>query len=93
MKQETTRGAERPHPRKEPRLPLPLSPEGLEQVFDGCADLQKRQVRLAGSPERQVTVYWLAGMAKTERINDYVFRPLAQDRQLPGRSRRSCWPC
>ena len=82
MKQETTRGAERPHPRKEPRLPLPLSPEGLEQVFDGCADLQKRQVRLAGSPERQVTVYWLAGMAKTERINDYVFRPLAQDGQL-----------
>ena len=82
MKQETTRGAERPHPRREPRLPLPLSPEGLEQVFDGCADLQKRQVRLAGSPERQVTVYWLAGMAKTERINDYVFRPLAQDGQL-----------
>ncbi len=71
-----------PHPRREPRIPGPLSLEGLERVFEGCADFNKRQVLLHGDPSRSVTVCFLAGMARTERLNDYVLRPLAQDPML-----------
>jgi hypothetical protein len=71
-----------PHPRQEPRIPLPLSLESVEKVFGDCADFNKRQVRLCGAPDRWVTVCYLGGMARTERINDYVFRPLAQDSML-----------
>ena len=71
-----------PHPRQEPRIPLPLSLENLERVFAGCDDFNKRQVYLHGDPSRQVTVCYIGGMARTERLNDYVMRPLAQDPML-----------
>ena len=71
-----------PHPRQEPRIPVPLSLENLERVFAGCDDFNKRQVYLHGDPSRQVTVCYIGGMARTERLNDYVFRPLAQDPML-----------
>ena len=71
-----------PHPRQEPRIPLPLSLENLERVFADCDDFNKRQVYLHGDPSRQVTVCYIGGMARTERLNDYVMRPLAQDPML-----------
>jgi len=74
--------ADAPHPRKEPRVPGELSLENLEAVFDGCADFNKREVLLHGDSARRATVCWISGMARTERLNDYVFRPLAQDPAL-----------
>lgn len=74
--------ADGPHPRREPRIPLPLSLENLEAVFQNCDDFSKRQVCLHGDSSRTVTVCYIAGMAKTERLNDYVLRPLAQDPML-----------
>lgn len=71
-----------PHPRQTPRLPLPLSLENLEQVFGGCVDFQKRTVYVYGDAKRTVTVCHINGMARTERLNDYVMRPLAQDARL-----------
>lgn len=73
---------DRPHPRREPRIPLPLSLENLGRVFDRCADYQTRTVCLAGAGERTLTVCYIDGMARTERLNDYVLRPLAQDERL-----------
>ncbi len=70
---------EGPHPRKEPRFPVPLSLEAVEQVLGDCADFSQRTVFLHGDPGRTATVCFLAGMARTERLNDYVLRPLAQD--------------
>ena len=71
-----------PHPRQEPRIPLPLAAESVERVFEGCADFGKRTVYLHGDPRRTATVYYIIGMARTERLNDYVLRPLAQDPML-----------
>ena len=71
-----------PHPRQDPRIPLPLSLENLEGVFTGCADFAKRLVYLHGNPARTVTVCFIVGQARTERLNDYVLRPLAQDPML-----------
>ena len=68
-----------PHPRREPRIPLSLSLENVKQVFSNCADFATRQVCLNGDPERTVTACFIVGMAKTERLNDYILRPLAQD--------------
>lgn len=82
MSKSPKQGPDRPHPRREPRIPLPLCLENLGRVFDRCADYQTRTVCLAGAGERTLTVCYIDGMARTERLNDYVLRPLAQDERL-----------
>ena len=71
-----------PHPRKEPLFDLPLSRENLALAFAGCADYMERTVCLHGDRVRTVTVCYLLGMARNERLCDYVLRPLAQDPAL-----------
>ena len=71
-----------PHPRKEPQFDRPLSRENLKAAFAGCADYMERTVYLHGDKSRRVTVCYLLGMTRNERLNDYVLRPLAQDGQL-----------
>lgn len=71
-----------PHPRKDPRIDLPLTVEHVEAVFEGCVDFAKRTAFLGGDPARPVTLCYISGMVKMERASDYVLRPLAQDRAL-----------
>ncbi len=71
-----------PHPRKEPRISLPLSLESLEEVFRDAVDFSRRQVQLAGDPGKVVTLCYIGGMVRMERVSDYVLRPMAQDRGL-----------
>ena len=75
-----------PHPRREPRFPYPLTLEHVEEVFRDCADFTRRPFFLNGDPQRQVTVCFINGMTRGERLNDYVLRPLAQDPALSQRS-------
>ena len=75
-----------PHPRKEPRIDLPLSLESLKRVFSDCVDFAWREVDLAGDGEKRVAVCYLGGIVKLERASEYILRPLAQDdslRRLP----------
>ena len=74
--------ANAPHPRREPRIPGPLSLARLEEVFSGCADFRKREIYLHGDSRRKATVCYIDGQARSERLNDYVLRPLAQDPML-----------
>lgn len=46
------------------------------------ADFSKRQMYLHGDRERMVTVCYLLGMARNERLNDYILRPLTQNPAL-----------
>lgn len=71
-----------PHPRQEPRIDLPLTLESLEEVFRDCVDFSHRQVELAGDGARCVTLCYVSGMVKMERVSDYVLRPMAQDAAL-----------
>ncbi len=71
-----------PHPRREPRIDQPLSLEGLQQVFAGCVDFSCRQAALGGDESKLVTLCYLDGMVKMERVSDYVLWPLAQDTTL-----------
>lgn len=64
-----------PHPRREPRFDGPLTPEGVKEIFRTCADFTTRTFF---SEEHPLLVCYLVGMVKTERLNDYVFRPLIQ---------------
>ncbi len=74
--------ANAPHPRKEPRISGPLSLSRLEEVFTDCVDFSKREVYLHGDKSRKATVCYIDGQARSERLNDYVLRPLAQDPML-----------
>ena len=71
-----------PHPRKEPRIDLPLSVESVERVFDGCVDFSKREAALGGDDARRVTLCYISGMVRMERASDYLLKPLAQDETL-----------
>ena len=69
-----------PHPRKIPRFDGPLTPEALGEVFRDCVDFTRRPVALEGLGE--LTLCYLGGMVRMERVSDYVLRPLAEDAQL-----------
>lgn len=61
------------HPRR-PELTEKPTGAGLEQVFCRAADFQRRRLKLRGGGWAEL--YWLNGMVRTERLNDYVIRPL-----------------
>ena len=71
-----------PHPRKEPRIDLPITGENIKNVFSDCADLQSRNVWVAGDPGRVLELFVIGGMVRMERLSDYVLRPLARDDTL-----------
>lgn len=76
------RTAAKPHPRKRPTFDQSLTLGHLKEAFEGCADYMERRVYLHGDSERTVTVCYLLGMTRNERLSDYVLRPLAQDAAL-----------
>ena len=72
-----------PHPRKVPRIPGELSLDGLKRAFSDCADFFTRTVAL-GDGEHRATVCFLLGMARNERLQDYVLKPMMSDKVLAG---------
>lgn len=80
-----------PHPRPEPVFAAPLSAEALKDAFRGCVDFTTRELRLAGDPGRVVTLCAVDGMVRSERVNDYILRPLAQDEALGKASLEECF--
>lgn len=62
------------HPRRE-ELSQPATAEGLERVFQGVEDFASIRLELAQGGE--AVLYWIVGMARNERLNDYIIRPLA----------------
>jgi len=65
-----------PHPRKEPRLEGPLTPERVAEVFGGSVDLGRREFLLGNDPNKRVELCYVMGQLRVERANDYVLRPL-----------------
>ena len=74
--EEKVRGETSPHPRKEPAIPLPLTPESVKQVFEGCVDFDCRLLAVAGAGT--AVLCWINGMVKLERVSDYIIRPLSE---------------
>lgn len=61
------------HPRRE-ELPQRADGAGLERAFAQAEDFQHRKLKLLEGGWAQV--YWINGMVRNERLNDYVIRPL-----------------
>ena len=76
------RGETHPHPRREPRFAGELTAEGVAEIFRDCVDFVRRSVELGEGSGRSLTLCYLSGMVRLERINDYLLRPIAQDRAL-----------
>ena len=74
--------ADPPHPRRQPRLEGPLTPEELGRVFENCVDYSRRSIAVGGNQALRCELIFIAGMVRMERVSDYVLRPLAQDREL-----------
>ena len=79
-----------PHPRREPRFPGALSVERIREIFQDCADFATRRVEIGGAGV-PVTLCYITGMVKLERVSEYLLRPLAQDDSLEGGNRRSVY--
>ena len=62
------------HEKKKPVYDLPLNLDSVQEVFANCADFASREIALAEGS--QGTVCWVDGLVKSERLNDYVLRPL-----------------
>ncbi len=71
-----------PHPRQEPVFTGPLTVQELQKAFQNCVDFQSRTIRLAGDADKEIWVCAIDGLVRTERVNDYVLRPIAQDGRL-----------
>ena len=63
-------------------LPQRADGKGLEQVFAQAEDFQHRTLKLLEGGE--VELYWVYGMVRNERLNDYVIRPLTTPAPGPG---------
>ncbi len=62
------------HPQKKTEFPGELTWEGVENIFHNCADFSKREVvSRSGALFR---LCWLDGVVQSERLNDYLIRPL-----------------
>lgn len=65
------------HPRQDPPVTGDLTPQTMAAVFAHCADYTGRTITPAGWTV-PIQVCWLEGMVRTERLNEYVLRPLSR---------------
>ncbi|MBQ3135530.1 MAG: spore germination protein [Oscillospiraceae bacterium] len=76
--------AGQPHPLPEPRWNQPLTADGLQAVYSENGDFRRRTV---GAGTWKLTLCYIEGLVRLERVSDYILRPLAQDGRLAGASR------
>lgn len=72
------------HPRQEPRISGPLTPDNIRRVFANCVDFEEREVLLGGDPAKKTLLFTIGGMVRNERLNDYVLRPVANSEEIRG---------
>ncbi len=61
------------HPAETPDAPATWA--GLTAAFQGCADFATKEVQLTGT-RQTLRLAWVDGMVKSERLNDYIIRPI-----------------
>ena len=71
-----------PHPRQEPRFDGDLTADRIRFLFRGCADFEERQILIGGDPAKRAAAFFISGQVRSERLYDYVLRPLAVNPQL-----------
>ncbi len=69
------------HPRKEPQYDAALSIKAIEEAFSDCVDFIKRGIQIG---EHRGYMFYVLGMARNERVSDYLLKPIAQTHKLEG---------
>lgn len=64
-----------PHPRTEPKYPVPITKENIQRIFVDCSDFTQRQV-LVGTKKQEVWVFSIDGLVASGDISDFVVKPL-----------------
>lgn len=62
------------HPHQTVLYDLPLNLQSIESAFAHCVEFSSREIPLVQGGT--CTVCWMEGLVKSERLNDYVLRPL-----------------
>lgn len=70
------------HPRKVPLFQGELNHQNILKVFEDCSDFVTRSIYLNSDKHRKVQVYFINGMVRGERANDYILKPLSQNQKL-----------
>ncbi len=66
-----------PHPRPQPKYPVPITHENICAIFGGAGDFTARRL-LAGPGRQEIWVYSIDGLVSGSDISDYVVKPLMQ---------------
>ncbi len=70
------------HPPKKVLFPGELSEQNIRNVFYDCADFASRTAFLNGDSHRKVTLFFINGMVRGERANDYILKPMVENTKL-----------
>lgn len=62
------------HPQEEKQFSEKLTTQSLQEVFTDCADFSEKE--LVSGKGIRYQLFWVDGMIKSERLNDYIIRPL-----------------
>lgn len=73
---------EKSHPIEGPLFPEELNHQNILKVFSDCADFVHRTAQLNGDPQRTITLYFINGMVRGERANDYILKPMVENTKL-----------
>lgn len=66
-----------PHPRPEPKYPVPVTRENILRIFGENGDFNQRKL-LVGAEKQEVWVFSIDGLVSGGDISDFVVKPLLQ---------------
>lgn len=64
-----------PHPRPQPKYPVPLTAENVQLIFSEAGDFNKRQIYI-GPDRQEVWIFSVDGLVAVSDIADFVVKPL-----------------
>ncbi len=70
------------HPPQKPLHSGELNTQNLLNVFTDSADFIHRTAFVNGDSQRKVNLFFINGMVRGERANDYILKPLSQNSKL-----------
>ena len=70
-----------PHPRPQPKYPVPMTPENVQLIFSDAGDFNKRQI-FVGPDRQEVWIFSVDGLVAAADIADFVVKPLMSAREV-----------
>lgn len=65
----------RPHPRPQPKYPMPMNHENIMEIFSGAGDFETRKL-IVGPEQQTIWLYSIDGLVSSGDISDFIVKPL-----------------